>query len=96
MNSIDSLRSAMASRSRRGVGRKKSPTTQSGMGQQNAPVSMQRGQTNKRAVRPMELQSQASRRVDPKPSKGQQVINKMRRRRSTGANANNAATGGFF
>ena len=87
MNSIDSLRSAMASRSRRGVGRKKSPTTQSGMGQQNAPVSMQRGQINQRAVRPMELQSQASRKVQPKPSKGQQRINGLRQKMASRSTA---------
>jgi hypothetical protein len=80
MNSIDSLRNAMASRSRRGAGRKK-PPTQSGMGQQNAPASMQSGQINQRAVRPTELQSQASRKVEPTPSSGQQRLNSLRRRR---------------
>lgn len=87
MNSIDSLRSAMASRSRRGVGRKKSPTTQSGMGQQNAPASMQSGQINQRAVRPMELQSQASRKVQPTPSKGQQRINGLRQKMASRSTA---------
>jgi len=94
MNAIDSLRSAMASRANRGVGRKRSPT-QSGMGQQNAPA--QRGQVNKRAVRPMALQSQASRKVEPTPSNGQQRLNKLRQRRAARSTQQSSiAMGGFF
>ena len=83
MNPIDSLRSTMASRSRRKRGASAQPPT---MGQQQAPASY-RSTTATRAVRPTELQSQASRRVDPSPSTNQATFNRKRKQRASAVSA---------
>jgi hypothetical protein len=77
MGMAESIRSAMASRSRRGLGRRpKVASSPPSMGQQNAPASYGRSPAGSLSVRPTQLQ--ASVRETPTPSTQQKRFNQKR------------------